>query len=117
METIEGDAKCYTCDNTYMWHQVFNPAHPFNNGSVSFKATFGARTPDGGRTGPQRGSQGAETPPAPAMPFDPVLRQALIDAGVLTPQQLQDAEDKIRAITGQFEQSVRETNDESASRS
>jgi hypothetical protein len=42
------------------------------------------------------------------MPFDPVLRQALIDAGVLTPQQLRDAEDKIRSITGQFESQMKE---------
>jgi hypothetical protein len=32
-------------------------------------------------------------------PFDPVLRQALIDKGVLTPQDLRDAEEKIRAVT------------------
>ncbi len=34
------------------------------------------------------------------MPFDPVLRQALVDKGILTPQDLRDAQDKIEAITG-----------------
>jgi hypothetical protein len=34
-----------------------------------------------------------------AWPFDPVLRQALIDKGVLVPQDLRDAEEKIRAVT------------------
>jgi hypothetical protein len=32
-------------------------------------------------------------------PFDPVLRQALVDKGVLTPQDLTDAEAKIRAVS------------------
>jgi hypothetical protein len=43
----------------------------------------------------QRPTQVAVSP----WPFDPVLRQALMDKGVLVPQDLRDAEDKIRAIT------------------
>lgn len=35
-----------------------------------------------------------------AFPFDPVLRQALIDKGVLTPEDLTQAELKIRAVSG-----------------
>lgn len=38
--------------------------------------------------------------PAP-WPFDPVLRTALIDKGILTVDDLRNAEDKIRATTGQ----------------
>jgi hypothetical protein len=34
------------------------------------------------------------------MPFDPVLRQALIDIGVITLADLRAAEDKIMAING-----------------
>lgn len=33
-------------------------------------------------------------------PFDPVLRQALLDAGVITFEQLDEAKKKIEAITG-----------------
>lgn len=44
-----------------------------------------------------------ENPPGAAAvsawPFDPVLRQALMDKGVLTPQDLRDAQIKIEAIT------------------
>lgn len=40
--------------------------------------------------------------PRPAYPIDPVLRQALVDAGVITPQDLRNAEEKIQAITGLF---------------
>lgn len=39
-------------------------------------------------------------------PFDPVLRQALIDKGVLTPDDLRAAEEKIAAVTGAFQASM-----------
>jgi hypothetical protein len=41
-----------------------------------------------------------------SMPFDPVLRQALVDKGVLTVEDLRAAEEKIRAISGMFNQEV-----------
>lgn len=37
---------------------------------------------------------------APDMPFDPILRMALINKGVLTPQDLTDAERIVSAISG-----------------
>jgi len=41
-----------------------------------------------------------------SMPFDPVLRQALLNKGVLTPQDLRDAEAMIAAVTGVMTQGV-----------
>jgi hypothetical protein len=38
----------------------------------------------------------------PAYPFDPILRQALIDKGVITPQDLADAQAKIEVVTAVF---------------
>lgn len=99
-------SSCTTCGNSHEWHQEYKPRHPFNDGSVPTSATFGRRTPDGGRrtgSGPQRGSEGPQhVDPIAVAPFDPVLRQALIDRGVVTPEDLSQAEDKIRAITAQF---------------
>lgn len=37
---------------------------------------------------------------APDMPFDPILRMALINKGVLVPQDLTDAERIVTAISG-----------------
>jgi len=96
---------CITCgkphDGTWL------PMHPFNDGSVPFSATFGKRRSDGSR-GPvpdtQQASQGHPPPAFPPMPFDPVLRQALIDKGILTPEDLREAENKIRAVTAAFHQ-------------
>lgn len=77
--------------------------HPFNDGQAGAGAFLGVKKRDRGTgtgdngNGAQRGSQVAP------WPFDPVLRQALIDRGVLTTQDLRDAEDKIRAVTSTYE--------------
>jgi hypothetical protein len=42
------------------------------------------------------------------MPFDPVLRQALIDKGLLTVDDLRDAETKVLMVSGQFHQAMKE---------
>lgn len=96
------DEKCMTCGNSREWHQENKPIHPFNNGEAGATAFLGARRDRDGKT-PQRGS---ETPPPVAFPFDPVLRQALIDKGVITADELRDAESKIRVVTGMFHQAV-----------
>ena len=36
------------------------------------------------------------------LPFDPVVRMALIRKGILTPQDLKDAEDEIKVTSTQF---------------
>lgn len=94
----DGD-KCTTCEQTRLWHENNDTQHQFNDGSVPFKTTFGARTRRDDQKTAQRGS---ESPSVASWPFDPVLRQALIDKGVLTPEDLRAAEDKIRAVTAQF---------------
>lgn len=72
---------CTTCGQTLGWHKANNPRHEFN-GPLKVekpKTVVGA---------------------APQWPFDPVLRQALVDKGILTVQDLADAEAKIRAVSG-----------------
>lgn len=95
---------CHTCGRRHT--DDFQPRHPFNDGSVPASATFGHRAPDGvrrHRSGPQRGAEGPQNvDPIAVAPFDPVLRQALVDKGILTPQDLRDAEEKIRAVTSAF---------------
>jgi len=87
--TTPNDATCTMCQRV---HGVdgWNPQHaPVLGG--------------GGESLPKKKDK--ERPPVQgavavsAWPFDPVLRQALIDKGVLTPQDLRDAEQKIRAVT------------------
>jgi hypothetical protein len=98
---------CNTCDGPHPASDGSMPRHPFNDGSVRPSATFGTRGPDGVRRGGPASPQPAQmaTPPKqPRWPFDPVLRQALIDAGIITPQMLTDAEAKIRAVTAVFEE-------------
>lgn len=100
-------AVCQTCNKPH--DENWQPRHPFNDGSLPFSATFGKRRADGSR-GPvpdaQGGSEGAvgpvTQPLAAPWPFDPVLRQALIDKGVLTPDDLRNAEATIRAVSAAF---------------
>jgi hypothetical protein len=74
---------CRTCEKPREGHEKFQ--HPFNDGSLA---------------NPLARPAASITPPA--HPFDPVLRQALIDKGVLTPDDLRSAQDKIDAVTGRL---------------
>jgi hypothetical protein len=98
----QGEKMCWTCGKSHeqLTREGVVPRHPFNDGSLPASETFGKRLPDGSRTpaGGQVGVAAVET----TWPFDPVLRQALINKGVLTPEDLHAAEAQIRAVTAQF---------------
>lgn len=89
--------KCTTCNRSHS-EPGYAPRHPFNDGTLPVSATFGTKTR---RDQPKDGSVEVR---AVQWPFDPVLRQALIDKGILTPQDLHDAEEKIKAVTAQWHQ-------------
>lgn len=95
------DDVCQTCSQTRKWHQDQPEGavrHEFNDGSIPVSATFG-RKDRRQRPGEERTVQGrVEVQP---WPLDPVLRQALINKGVITPDDLRHAEAQIRAVTGQ----------------
>ena len=100
------NAKCVTCSNSWLWHQNNGDEirHEFNDGSRAASETFGKKLPDGGRTKP---GQQPVTVEEVRWPFDPVLRQALIDKGVITPEDLTRAENTIRAVTDNFNGGVK----------
>ena len=74
-------AGCQTCGKL---HHDGTEHHPFNDGSL---------TGIGALVMPE--DMKVELSP---MPFDPVLRLALIDAGIITPDQLTAAKQKIHSI-------------------
>jgi len=89
---------CKTCGQTWDWHQQHTDIrHPFNEGNRATSETFGKRLPDGTRTNAD--DTASLTVQEAPWPFDPVLRQALIDRGVITPDDLVNAERTIRAVT------------------
>lgn len=92
---------CRTCGENHddLTARGVVPKHPFNDGSVPFKTTFGNRTPRDDRKMAENGPQGAVRG---SWSFDPVLRQAILDKGLITAQDLRDAEEKIRAVTAAF---------------
>jgi len=98
------NAKCTTCSNTWIWHQANETRHEFNDGTKPASETFGKKLPDGGRTKP--GGNAEVTVEEARWPFDPILRQALIDKGIITADDLTNAEKTIRAVTDQFKGAV-----------
>lgn len=83
-------ARCRTCGQPHPYPDGLMPRHPFNDGSLSVTEVFGLK---------KKPTEIREAP----WPFDPVLRQALINLGVITPEDLNQAESQIRAVTAQFE--------------
>lgn len=104
-----GHVTCVTCGKSghpadkAAWHPFHHPVKVEGDQEVPniFK-----------KQGPSQGGQnGAETQVSvvqSSMPFDPVLRQALIAKGVLTPDDLREAEKAIFAITGVMTQGVQD---------
>lgn len=84
------DGVCATCNRVHGGD--YQPHHPFRSKGSTVVL------------GP---SEDAEPRMSP-FPFDPVLRQALVDKGVLTVDDLRNAEAKILVTTGQFQSAVRE---------
>jgi hypothetical protein len=98
--------ECEVCGKPHPWPDGTTPKHPFNGVSDS-KAWLGNRNrADAGKSA-SRGSDGAVRVATDGWPFDPVLRQALIDKGVLTPDDLRAAETKIQEMSVIFNQGAR----------
>jgi hypothetical protein len=93
----DSDETCSMCGKTLSWHVANSPRHPFNAPSryLNEKDQLVADDP---------------TPPPlqvmPAMvPFDPALRMALINAGVITPEQIEEAAKLLRTVSSMGGQS------------
>jgi hypothetical protein len=98
--------RCHTCGHNRLWHDNNSPLHPFNDGSAGARAFLGSKRDRDTPARPSNVQRGTERP---SWPIDPVLRQALINREVITPQDLRDAEEQIRAVTAQFEATVKES--------
>ncbi len=92
-------ATCIICQRTEDEHGD-DTRHTFTPEGVRVDTSqFGPQRTE--RRGPsdERGRRISMTHNASQTPFDPVLRQALIDKGILTPEDLQAAADKVQLIT------------------
>lgn len=81
---------CSICKQTKKWHEEHKPHHTFQTEGGSLEeASYEAPTPN----------KGVKTP------FDPVLRFLLIKKGIITPDELSEAETMLRS-TGFLETEV-----------
>ena len=101
------------CGQTRGWHELNNTRHKFTpKGQAIDTRQFDRKRTRERREGdsPSRrvlSAQGAAERGVlrpVSSPFDPVLRMALIDAGIITVEQLQEAEKKIAVFTQQVTQ-------------
>lgn len=88
---------CLTCGKPRTEHPF---RHPFNSGELSGMAVLGVSPGPDGRQVPATVDE-VEVVEQP-WPFDPVLRQALVDKGLLTADDLRAAERKIRDMSAIF---------------
>lgn len=79
---------CIFCDHPIDNHPF---RHPFTAGDDPFAVT--SLRSDPGTPGKQQGN-------APPLPIDPVLRIALIDKGILTTDDLAQAQSKVEIVQG-----------------
>jgi hypothetical protein len=100
---VSGNDVCTMCgtsrDNHAGRRHTFTPV-----GTRVDTAQFGPNRAERAREGddtPRRHQTAWGTSQAPPAMGDPVLRQALVDKGILTPDDLMAAAEKISAITGQ----------------
>lgn len=97
---------CRLCGHSKQWHEENHPRHRFDDPSTLFlKKSKGADRPGAG----DNGNVAESSTQTARWPMDPVLRVALINAGVITPADLTAAEELIKATTVSFENTVRES--------
>lgn len=90
MSSPQPGDRCYFCGNTREWHKNNFSRHRFSLNRAELNDT-------------SRDQQASQTRSDDVIthtraPFDPALRLALIEAGVITIQQLGDAEEKLRIV-------------------
>lgn len=104
-----GYVTCITCGKSghpadkAQWHPFHHPLKVERDQEVP--NIFKRDRPSSER---QNGAETQVSVVQSSMPFDPVLRQALITKGVLTPDDLREAEKAIFAITGMMTQGVQD---------
>lgn len=90
-EDLRLQDRCTVCNQTRAWHDANKTQHiPAYEGEVPVSL---------GDSGKKDEKRSSATPAVMRWPFDPVLRQALIDKGVLTVEDLAEAEAKIRVAS------------------
>lgn len=86
---------CTVCRRSKSWHDENETVHPFTtrDGQGGVLGETRTKAQDAPR------ASASSTPAVMRWPFDPVLRQALLDKGLLTVEDLERAENKIRTAS------------------
>lgn len=91
---------CQICTSPEDEHDGVNIRHAFvARGQRVDTSQFDSKQRDRRITGDDANTRRLSAHSVSQTPFDPVLRQALVDAGVITPEQLEQARLKIEMMT------------------
>lgn len=82
--------RCYMCGNTREWHDNNYSRHAFSMTPAELRDTTRVDKPSQTQSGPPITRT--------TRPFDPVLRLALIEAGVITTDQIEAAEKQLNVV-------------------
>lgn len=94
------DDLCQVCDRTREQHNNSGTVHQFTPpGTPVDTRQFARKRPTQGDAGESPGAMRGMTMGYTQTPFDPVLRQALMDKGILTIEDLEAAQRKIGVLT------------------
>lgn len=101
---IDPPGPCRMCDRSYQWHQDNFVRHPY--------------TPSGSHNelrDTTRDKKPSQTQSASvvhtSVPFDPVLRLVLIEKGIISPQDLSEAEKKLGVVMRLVDDKLGDTED------
>jgi hypothetical protein len=100
--------RCYFCGNTREWHNNNFARHRFSLNHAELNDT--SRDQKSSQTRSDDAITHTRTP------FDPALRLALIEAGVITIKQLGDAEEKLRIVAKMVNEKIGDSGGEEHSR-
>lgn len=83
---------CRMCGNSWEWHQAHYARHPYTSPNSTNELRDVTR--------PDRRAQANTDAPIvhTTTPFDPVLRLALIEKGIVSPDDLKKAEEKLGVV-------------------
>lgn len=91
---------CVVCNRTEDKHDSPDVRHVFTPEGIAVDASqFGPKRSDRTRGGDDTRRHVPTTYGAAQMPFDPVLRQALVNKGIITPEDLDEASKQIQMFT------------------
>ena len=101
---------CRMCGNSYEWHQAHFARHPYTSPNSTNELRDTSRPDRRAQSKSDAGIVHTTTP------FDPVLRLVLIEKGIIGPEDLKNAEEKLGVVMRLVDDKLGESHGEQSPR-